>query len=477
MIKFAILLGAVLTSFSSSASTPQELWQAWPEARFEATAAPCLRHAQLMSSLQALKSRHPDSIRLEQVGQSFLGRPIQLLTVGDGQKKILLWSQMHGDEPSATPALLDIANYLAEHAEEPLARSILQEFTLLMVPMLNPDGVEVYQRRNAQGIDINRDALSLATPEGRLLKRVRDEHNPMIGFNLHDQDRRTAVGNTGQVANIAVLCVSGDDLASYDPQVYEDLPRNQENSWSDVLVRGGHILQPGSDQAFRADLAFDRQQSDRQVGGCSDDSHVPSEIFLVGDASSHGAGSTIDASGSLLLAPFDVGIKGWAQRAWLDHENLSRLARLGVGTLYWSVGEGHRQSALTVAGQTVGQGIPGIEVLTNPDHFPEVVLDGPPSMPDISALLDVTLQTLEVESADQEGVLAKMWIKKSGENMELPPLRKHQSASFLIIAPVSNGEIDFEASRLESVWLDGSQVVLNPTGSYQTKMDSGSSPE
>ena len=39
-----------------------------------------------------------------------------------------------------------------------------------MVPMLNPDGAERYARRNAQAIDINRDALQLATPEGRLLK-------------------------------------------------------------------------------------------------------------------------------------------------------------------------------------------------------------------------------------------------------------------------------------------------------------------
>ena len=79
-----------------------------------------------------------------------------------------------------------------------------------MIPMLNPEGAEAYQRRNAQGIDIKRDALRLATPEGRLLKRIRDEYNPILGFNLHDQDRRTAVGNTGHVANIAVLSVSGD---------------------------------------------------------------------------------------------------------------------------------------------------------------------------------------------------------------------------------------------------------------------------
>ena len=66
--------------------------------------------------------------------------------------------------------------------------------------MLNPDGAEVYRRRNAQGIDINRDARNLATPEGRLLKSLRDKHQPILGFNLHDQNRRRTVGDTERLA-------------------------------------------------------------------------------------------------------------------------------------------------------------------------------------------------------------------------------------------------------------------------------------
>ena len=47
------------------------------------------------------------------------------------------------------------------------SQRILSSLTLYVVPMLNPDGAERFQRRNAQGIDINRDALSLQTPEGQ----------------------------------------------------------------------------------------------------------------------------------------------------------------------------------------------------------------------------------------------------------------------------------------------------------------------
>jgi hypothetical protein len=124
---------------------------------------------------------------------------------------VLLWSQMHGDEPSATPALLDLADHLLADAP---SRPVLDALTLLMVPMLNPDGTERRARRNAQGIDVNRDALNLATPEGRLLKEVRDRHQPILGFNLHDQDRRTTVGDTGRLATIALLAVAGDPLGT-----------------------------------------------------------------------------------------------------------------------------------------------------------------------------------------------------------------------------------------------------------------------
>ncbi len=184
MVRTSTLLFAGLMSLSVLGTTPHELWETWPASRFELTAAPCLRHAGLMQSLVDLHSRYPESIRLEEAGKSFNGRSIQLLSLGQGAKKVLLWSQKHGDEPSATPALLDIAAYLAEHADEPAARLILENFTLLMIPMLNPDGAENYVRRNAQGIDINRDALNLATPEGQTLKRIRDEYEPMMGFNL-----------------------------------------------------------------------------------------------------------------------------------------------------------------------------------------------------------------------------------------------------------------------------------------------------
>ena len=202
-----VLLSALLSAGAVDPVEPRALWDAWPARRFVEAPAGCLRHADLVARLHALAVGHPGRVRIEEVGRSVEGREVHLLAVGSGERRVLLWSQMHGDEPSATPALLDLAGY---QLAAPGGARVLDALTLLMVPMLNPDGAERVARRNAQGIDVNRDALNLATPEGRILKTVRDRYRPILGFNLHDQDRRTTVGDTGRLATIALLAVAGD---------------------------------------------------------------------------------------------------------------------------------------------------------------------------------------------------------------------------------------------------------------------------
>src|SRR5262249_56925142 len=98
------------------------------------------------------------------------------------------WSQMHGDEPTATAALFDVFDYFQRHQTDRVVQRILTSLTLYIVPMLNPDGAERFQRRNAQGIDINRDALRLQTPARHTRKILRDRFKPRVGFNLHNQN-------------------------------------------------------------------------------------------------------------------------------------------------------------------------------------------------------------------------------------------------------------------------------------------------
>ena len=153
------------------------------------------------------------------VGRSIQGRPIRTVTFGTGPVTVLLWSQMHGDESTATMSLADLISWFASSAPEHAAlRSLLaSKLRIVMIPMLNPDGAEIFQRENAVGVDVNRDARNLSTPEARALKSLRDSIKPAFGFNLHDQNARTLTGNNGNQVAIALLAPAADEDRAYGP--------------------------------------------------------------------------------------------------------------------------------------------------------------------------------------------------------------------------------------------------------------------
>ncbi len=154
--------------------------------------------------------------RVTEIGRSIQGRQIRSVTFGEGPVTVLLWSQMHGDESTASMALADIFRFLAEADGDPLRERLRRELTLVFVPMLNPDGAELFQRENALGVDVNRDARRLSTPEARALKSLHERVQPQFGFNLHDQSARTRVGPRGPQAAIALLAPAYDDVRGYN---------------------------------------------------------------------------------------------------------------------------------------------------------------------------------------------------------------------------------------------------------------------
>src|SRR3546814_16791724 len=70
---------------------------------------------------------------------------------------------------------------------------------------MNPGGAARFQRRNAQGIDINRDARALVSPEARALHDLRERVKPAFGFNLHDQLVGYRAGDSDRGTAIALL--------------------------------------------------------------------------------------------------------------------------------------------------------------------------------------------------------------------------------------------------------------------------------
>jgi len=208
-MRSATLLSFLFISFimNTIAQTPAELVSMWEKEHVTNILPSNVRHKDLQKYLEGLKKL---GTKVDEVGRSYANREIYQAEFGKGPLKVFLWSQMHGDEPTATSALIDIFTVLQKHRDKDWVRKIENAMTIRIVPMLNPDGAEIYQRRNLQGIDINRDALDLKTPEANLLKKLRDDWSPAIGFNLHNQNSLTTAGKTGKQAAISFLVVYGD---------------------------------------------------------------------------------------------------------------------------------------------------------------------------------------------------------------------------------------------------------------------------
>jgi hypothetical protein len=213
------MLAVWTSTFHPLAAQPQnetlvsarELGAIWDAEHVSPPLPPLVDHKEVVRRLTDLVSQAPDLVAMEKAGDSLEGRSIHHLTVGAGPFGVLLWSQMHGDEATATSALFDVLDFLRRHRRDPTVARILSQLTLHVVPMLNPDGAERFERRNAQSIDINRDALRLQTPEGKVLKALRDRLNPGVGFNLHNQSWRTSVGKPPKPASISLLSVAYDE--------------------------------------------------------------------------------------------------------------------------------------------------------------------------------------------------------------------------------------------------------------------------
>lgn len=130
---------------------------------------------------------------------------------------MLAWSQMHGDEPTATAAILDLL-HVVQHTPQ-LMSEWSDTFTLHLIPMLNPDGAARCSRFNAAGIDLNRDAKALQAPESRLLAQMAKQLDPELCLNLHDQSRYYGAGDTGLPCTLSFLAPPADPESSLTPSI------------------------------------------------------------------------------------------------------------------------------------------------------------------------------------------------------------------------------------------------------------------
>ena len=100
------------------------------------------------STIQRLKETYP-FIEVGEIGRSVLGTPILFMKMGLGSQKVFYNAAFHANEWITTPVLLRFAEEVADaySRRERLygidVSRLLRKVTLYLVPMVNPDGVDL----------------------------------------------------------------------------------------------------------------------------------------------------------------------------------------------------------------------------------------------------------------------------------------------------------------------------------------------
>lgn len=202
------------------------------------------------------------------IGFSVENRPIYSLRFGKGPKKVLMWSQMHGNESTTTKALFDCFNLFLTNNE--ITNSILETCTLLVIPVLSPDGAERYTRLNANEVDLNRDAQDLSQPESEVLRKVFNDFNPDYCFNLHGQRTIYNVGGTHNSSILSFLSPSQDAQRSITP--------NRKQAMSLIVEINSMLQQVIPNCVARYDDGFNLNC----VGDTFQNLNVPTVLFEAG---------------------------------------------------------------------------------------------------------------------------------------------------------------------------------------------------
>ena len=157
----------------------------------------------------------PKTFELEEIGRSVQNRAVHSVGFGTGPIKVLIWSQMHGNESTTTKAIIDFCNILSTIADDDDEISL---FTFLIIPILNPDGAFNFSRYNQNGVDINRDAKNLTQVESVILKNIFESFKPDYCFNMHEQRSIYSAGECNYPSTMSFLAPSFDENSSINSQ-------------------------------------------------------------------------------------------------------------------------------------------------------------------------------------------------------------------------------------------------------------------
>lgn len=122
---------------------------------------PYQSYGSLGQTLAKIADEHSDIVTLEMIGESWERRPIQAVRIsgaGGSVPKVLFVGGIHGNEKVGVYAVLRLIEKLAlQYRTDPKVTGLVDHREAWLVPVVNPDGYARSRRRNARGVDLNRN--------------------------------------------------------------------------------------------------------------------------------------------------------------------------------------------------------------------------------------------------------------------------------------------------------------------------------
>ena len=159
-------------------------------------------YIELTAFLQNIADNYPSITQLESIGQSVQGRELWVIEISDNpgineiEPEFKYVANMHGDETVGRELSLYLIEWLVEgYGNDPRATDLINNTDIFIMPTMNPDGFEMGQRYNANGIDLNRDFPDQFTdvsnttngrePETRAVMEWTWNHHFVLSANMH----------------------------------------------------------------------------------------------------------------------------------------------------------------------------------------------------------------------------------------------------------------------------------------------------
>lgn len=135
-------------------------------------------------------------VALKELGLTLDGQPLDLLTLGEGEKQVWLYARQHPGETMAEWWMEGALERLCD-VEDSVARLLRQKATFHIVPNMNPDGSRRgHLRTNAVGVNLNREwdePTPERSPEVFLVRAEMDRTGVDFAMDVHGDEAIPAV--------------------------------------------------------------------------------------------------------------------------------------------------------------------------------------------------------------------------------------------------------------------------------------------